>query len=1805
MPHIITLILIALVVFTAPNSAALTRPATETIPELPFSPIEDKPSTITAAGGDFYFAGLQRGTHQLYLDPTTLPARLRPPASAPQVSLWINPGQSLVSDLIGDSVRFSARYNPDGTAISGAVFLDQNGNGQRDPGEPGLDGVTVIDPTVHQYFVPFDDDDLWTLFAEINDPFPAGGGIGQCLDDSITSTDLNSFLSVTASSDRTIFYYDHWEDGYDADPLVPGASTRVGIIDAGVTRTFNNVVATPRLSNTLLYDGRDRITVFGEPASVIRAVYPITLGVQSGEVLAGAWEVPEVSSWGQSFVAVIGEDLDFNGPGVANDFDYVGLQIMAAQENTQVWLDGALVTTLETGETWLIDGENNGLGNGGIDSNTMITATGPIQVQMLGAACDSPWSARAFTLQPRDKWNHDYWAPVPDFEESAWCDIDQDGAADDRDTDLYLHNPHTNPITVTLNDGGMNVPLNIPPQQTISVLAYLNAPPLGRDLNNLNGAHLYSDQEFWGLSTIDSISGNSATDSTSNYNDWGYSLIPVAQLSSQVVLGWSPGNSIVPPTGDENGSLAFVTALTDTVVYVDFTQDGQPDAFDINGDGDANDLNVFTEPNFDEPTSDDGIPLVAGQVLRVADPNDNDLTGAMIYTTDLGAKIAVAWGQDPCRARPASPFLDLGYTVLPHPIPSLAKQDMLAEDNDGSGDVTPGDVLQYTLLLHNNGKGPLLNAVITDTLPYTYTDFIVGSLDVSQPPVLGNAEYFDGNTWGYTPTLPPGQADPAIQALRLTWPTINAGQLITITFRVLLHDHIPPNIEEISNQAAFCAADNCASSEDPDDPGDPDTDAPIGQPILQIDKIDEPDPVHAGELLTYTIVTTNTGNGTALGVLVLESLPAYTTYVSDTLDLTLPSVLTRTVTRTVPYTTTFTGSYADDFDLTVTQTTDYDGSDGTLPWAPGWNDLEDNDPIAGDVQVGSMPGDELSPAGYLELTDTDDFESGVTRLVDLTDFVAPTLSFYVWGDSDAGDDTYDVRINGASQPGFPEQHNDDYEQRTLDLSAYAGLPAVTLEFWALATMEAADAYRIDNINVTEASPLRSGTRTLENITSTLVYTTYNDINPIAYDPAANTMTVTHDVLIPPGAQVSMSFQVRVAIPLTNGHTLLNTAAITSTNVVSRPYPLEDTEPTEVLSSHALTITKQASVGVVQPGDIFSYTLHWEVGGDDPAPGVVVTDTLPWPYVSFIGCEGGLGCTYTAPDTVVWELGDRLPPASGITYDHGWLTLTVQAEWPPPNGVFTNTVILDDATDVPPDEDDEPVRVITHTLNITKTDDPYDPLAPGETLTYTLWWEISGDGPAPDVTVTDILPSSYVSFRACAGGLSCGEISPGSGVVVWDLGDQLLGGSTYASGTLSLTVQAALPLTDGLTFSNTVILDDATDVPPAWDDETTTIYSSHVLTITKEDQPDTVYIGQRMTYTLFWKVSGDEPAPGLVVTDTLPWPYVSFVSCKGNCAYTAPDTVAWNLGDRLPPMSGLTYESGHLTLTVRVEGYPPTGVITNVAVIDDLTPVLPDEDQETTDVLDTGFILNKQRTLPDIGPAAVDDPVNFQIVITNTGSATLTLLPLEDTYDPTYLEFQSAQPSPDITETGRLVWNDLTSPPRTDLATGQSVYISVTFTAITSTQHLIPSVTINTATSRGAQAGAITLPPIEDEADIGIETGGPTAIWLLYLRANPRLGGVLIEWATLFEVDTYGFWLYRSADGQLSNATPLTFVAGQGHSNKGAAYQYLDTGLPSVLHHYWLVEKENGGGETVHGPVSAWPGLGYQIYLPLVVQQAID
>lgn len=833
----------------------LTNAAPSTTATLP-EPL----TTVTDEEGYYRFENLSEASHMVWLDLATLPADLARSNSESGPRLLLSPGQSAVSEAIAGLVRFSATYDRLAGTLDGRVFLDANLNGIYDPSETGLAGVTVIDPGVFIYFVPGDNQDLLDAYQAINDCSFGSNNPNQGLD---------SLISITASHNNTQWFYDHHEDGFDADPTAPGATTLSGSLPAGQSQIFEtrqDLTATPTHTpaSTYPYDGGDRIVIVGNPVAVVRTAWPSDAAVSTR--LAGAWEAYAIDRWGTAFVIPAGEDI--TSPPFDEDFESSHIFVMAQADGTNVTYDlndgaGPQMTALNAGESVRLSGVRTG---------ATVSSSEPVQVHMMAGECGHLYAARGYHILPNSRLENQYYVPTPSFSDAA-CNIPQSQSAlnGDRFTKLYIHNPGTSDLTVAWQTNSANGTVVVPVQGTQVLTNPVGAAPYD------SGMHLSASDVFNVIASVDAGGAD---------YDWGYSPIPRRELTAEVVLGWAPGTADLdgdgspdPPFGgrNQNGNLAFVTAVVTTTVFVDLNNDLAPDNFDMNGDGDAGDLNVFGNPNWDEPSSGGGVPLNALEVLRVADPNDFDLKGAIIYTQNYQEPIAVAWGEDPCGAHFASPHFDGGFTIPPLPVVTLTKDDGLVNDPAMCA-VNPGQVVTYTLVAENVGRATLNNLTLMDSLPFTDTDFLLGSVSTSPP---ASQVTYNGGTY-VPPPGPPGAPDPMVESVEVVWSSVAAGQAVTLTFAVKIDQPVTSGAASFENMALVTSPDLAqeVTSTDPEDPADPDTTTCINRnlPDLTLAKDNGQTIFTPGQNLTYTIVYTNIGAATAANALITDTLPTGFTF---------------------------------------------------------------------------------------------------------------------------------------------------------------------------------------------------------------------------------------------------------------------------------------------------------------------------------------------------------------------------------------------------------------------------------------------------------------------------------------------------------------------------------------------------------------------------------------------------------------------------------------------------------------------------------------------------------------------------------------------------------------------------------------------------------------------------------------------------------------------------------------------------------------------------------------------------------------
>ncbi|MDJ0647278.1 MAG: SdrD B-like domain-containing protein [Xenococcaceae cyanobacterium MO_188.B19] len=550
---------------------------------------------------------------------------------------------------------------------------------------------TDSDPAVQFFYVPGEEADILEAIQSI---------ATNTGDNYNSATDIQTVISITVSTDDSIIYYDHWEDGYETDINNPTQSSTqvwgdndpsngiapgftVDVLNAGDIIAIENFVDVANTETAIDYDGRDKIGA-SKAIVVSRAAWPAqnsdVLG-DSGTLIGGAVEVYDTSKWGTNYEIPVGENIGIT------DFEYTSLFITASENGTniEIDLDGNSATTaditsvtLNEGETYFVDG--------GILAGTTVTASKPLQAQLLTGDVESRFASRSYTLLPVSEWDNNYYTPVGTIE---------NGGAN---TSIFLYNPDSSNITVkydTQNLTAQEVTVNAGSFATVTL-------PFDAD----SGARFYTDNQsdtFWAVTSFDSLD---------SAHDWGFSLVPENNLNPVIQVGWAPGNG----NKDENGNPLWVMANLEsgetTTIYIDYDGDGVAPFTDINGG------------QYDEART-----LSALEITQIIDTKNNDFdqSGIRVYTVD-GTGLAAAWGQDP-NAATAGTSLDFGTTVLPLPVSSSWKSSTLADgDGDGLGD--EGETITYNINVQNDGVVFLGNVKVSDIIPEG-TTYVPGSTTVT------------------------------------------------------------------------------------------------------------------------------------------------------------------------------------------------------------------------------------------------------------------------------------------------------------------------------------------------------------------------------------------------------------------------------------------------------------------------------------------------------------------------------------------------------------------------------------------------------------------------------------------------------------------------------------------------------------------------------------------------------------------------------------------------------------------------------------------------------------------------------------------------------------------------------------------------------------------------------------------------------------------------------------------------------------------------------------------------------------------
>ena len=936
-----------------------------------------------------------------------------------------------------------------------------------------------------------------------------------------------------------------------------------------------------------------------------------------------------------------------------------------------------------------------------------------------------------------------------------------------------------------------------------------------------------------------------------------------------------------------------------------------------------------------------------------------------------------------------------GVTVTA-PLMSITKED-------GETFADPGDIFTYTITYRNTGSGVATGVVIVDTLP-------------SQVTVLNE-------------TPPPTN----ISGLVHTWTigTVAPGNVSVITIRVRVNVGTPDQTL-VENIVVMNSSD---ANGNPLPQRSAEARLTVRSPVFTFTKtanVSEADP---GDTITYTLQYKNIGSGRARGVIVNDTIPVGTTFVSSNPPYfsfsgstyrwnvgTVVANATGTITVVVrvdagladgtPLVNTATLDYSDDNNNFIERLTDDARTTVTAPVLTIIKTVDVSTADPSDLLTYTITYKNIGSgvATGVEITDT---LPPNTTFVDASppeDFQGGSIVFWIIGTvGPGGEGTLTLR---ATVDAYTADGTVLLNVANLTFKDANGNPRGSVSDDAMTVVTAPTMTFRKDANVTTADPgdLILYTITLKNTGSGVATNvTVDDTLPpgitvVGFDPDPDDITCPSGVctwtfpIVNPNQTIVIRITVRVNAGVPDQTTLHNAAVLNFDDDNGNPFPRQDEDADVTVTAPRMTVEKRAAVTEADPGDSFNYTIAYKNHGSGNATGVVIVDTLP-AGVTFVSadpapdggtCPGGV-CT--------WTIGTVAGGANGTI--HVRVTVDVGL---PDRTLLRNGVVLrfrDDNgnpyDDVPDTEDvivTAPVFTFSKAADVGTAD-------PDDLIVYTLEWRNTGSGVATLVAIVDTLPAdvSFVTASPLPDGGSCP-----SNVCTWTLGTVAAG----ANGTITVTVRVDEYVADQTPLLNSATLEysDANgNLRERLTREASVIVTAPRMMIQKDVDLSQADPGDVLVYTLTYRNLGTGEATGVVIRDAVPL-HTSFVDATpatdtGDCP---ADLCTWTF------LSVAGGGSGSITVRVQIDAGVADGTeIPNTATLDyddaNGNPYGQVEDSAETTITAPEGALVKVASADTADPG---DLVNYTLTFTNEGTGNATNVWLNDTL-PDDVDFVSSDP----------------------------------------------------------------------------------------------------------------------------------------------------------------------------------------------------
>ena len=1147
----------------------------------------------------------------------------------------------------------------------------------------------------------------------------------------------------------------------------------------------------------------------------------------------------------------------------------------------------------------------------------------------------------------------------------------------------------------------------------------------------------------------------------------------------------------------------------------------------------------------------------------------------------------------------------------------ISSADLSMTDAGSPNPVAAGGNITYTQVVTNNGPSAADNATVEAPVPAN-TTFVSMAAPAGWSCIVPGA----GATGNVVCT------------------DVNLGALASGTFTLVV---------KVNSGTAngTVIADSVTASSSASDPNSANNTATVNTVVgataggeLTVTNVASPNPVQAGNQITYTQVVTNTGSAAATTATFTENTPGFTTLLS----ITPPAGWTCTGFPASPCSNPSVGAGASGTFTVIYTVTAGTGSGTTITDTAtvnaanqgfGANSATATDVVATAIQADLALTTAATPASVFagnNITYTQTITNNGPAAATGVSFTeaTPTNTTFQSFSAPAGW-TCTAPAVGATGNVNCTDPAAMAAGTAADIIVVVNVPATTAAGTITAnssvTATTGDPNAANN-STTVATPLtvacdlsvtNSGTPSPVaaggNITYTQVVSnlgpsncstgTFSEATPLnttwVSDSVVNTGGVTWTCpdaapvactspTVPPGSTATITATYTVPMGTTAGTIITDTATVATTSRDTNPNNNSATVNIAVAAATQadLSVTNSASPNPVTAGNVITYTQS--VINPGPAAAATVSFTDPVPANTTVGTltgPAGWTCSTgtTPPSCTIASLAANT--TANFTYTVKVLTNAA------PGTIITETDSVTSTTSDPNSANNSAsVNVLvadSADLSVTNTANPIPVLA-GGTLTYTQVVNNAGPSTATSVTVTEALPASTaVSSLTGPAGWTC---SP----VTLTCTNTSLAPSTPATITFVVTVAgAAAP---GTAINDTVTVSSAISDPNQANNTATAgdIVATNAqadLITTNSALPTTVASGNNVTYTQSVTNNGPAQATAATFTQSTP-PNTTFQSITPPAGWTCGTVpVVGGTGNIICTDGSnlVTATPANFTLVLKVNANTPAGTNITETATATATDGVPNMTTNTASA--TVVVANANSADMAIvktgtpNPVTEGSPLTFTLAVTNNGPASATTVTVTDVLPSllTYLSATTTQGS--CSEAGGTVTCLLGTMANAGNAT-------ITILTIPGT----PGVAVNTATVTADQTDPT---PANNSSTWTESITAPTRITLQSFSAHSgtdRNGAnrVVLTWKTGGEAHNLGFNVYREQNGNRVRMNPsiiagsALLMSGALPKHAGRSYAWIDPSAGLTGSSYWLEDIDVNGTRTLHGPVSVEAGV---------------